>query len=258
MKMSKVLIIFVLILVVLVFGFYQKEVKNLAYGFSSAWQMAFWQAGERVSDFFKGVLRRGEIKEEMDQALLENQKLLNQIASLKEIEKENQVLREALELGLEKEFQLELAYLISKDISKDSLLINKGKEEGVLEGMPVITSGKVLVGRIGQVFKDFSEVILISNKESSFEAKIAGQDIFGVAKGKGSLKVSLELISKEKAVSEEDLVVSSSLGGIFPQGLLVGQVKEIKKSDVEPFQTAEIIIGFTVDNLGKLFIITDG
>ena len=257
MKMSKVLTVFVLILVVLAFGFFQKEVKNLAYGFSSGWQEAFWQAGNRVSDFFKGVLKRGEIKEELDRSLLENQKLLSQIASLKEIEKENQTLREALGMGLEKEFQLELAYLISKDISKDSILINKGEKEGILKGMSVITSGKVLVGRIGRVFEDFSEVILISNKESSFEAKIAGQDIFGIAKGKGSLKVSLELIPREKSVSREDLVVSSSLGGIFPQGLLVGKVREVKKSDVEPFQIAEIIIGFTVDNLNKLFIITN-
>jgi len=258
MKMNKVLIVFVLVLVVLAFGFYQKEVKNLAYGFSSSWQQALWGAGEKVSDFFKGILRKGETKEELDQYLLENQQLLSQIATLKEIEKENQVLKEALELGLEKEFQLELACLVSKDISKDSLLINKGEEDGILEGMPVITSNKVLVGRIGQVFEDFSEVILISSKESSFEAKIAGQDIFGIAKGKGSLKVSLELIPKEKVVSREDLVVSSSSGGIFPQGLFVGEIKEVKKSDVEPFQAAEIILGFTIDNLGKLFIITDG
>ncbi|MFH1714022.1 MAG: rod shape-determining protein MreC [Candidatus Nealsonbacteria bacterium] len=256
MKMSKVLIVFVLVLVVLVFGFYQKEVKNLAYRFSSGWQQTLWQAGEKVSDLLEGFLKRGEVKEELDQAFLKNQELLSQIADLEEMEKENQRLMEALGLGLGKEFQLELASLVSKDISKDSLLINKGEKEGVFEGMPVITSGKVLVGRIGQVFEDFSEVILISNKESSFEAKIAGQDIFGVAKGKGSLKLSLELISREKTVSEGDLVVSSSLGGIFPQGLLVGEVKEIKKSDVEPFQQAQIILGFTVDNLDYLFIIT--
>ncbi|MDP2663964.1 MAG: rod shape-determining protein MreC [bacterium] len=256
MKMSKVLIVFVLVLVVLAFGFYQNEVKNLAYGFSSGWQQTLWQTGEKVSDLLRGFLKRGEVKEELDQAFLKNQELLSQIADLEEMEKENQRLMEALGLGLEKEFQLELASLVSKDISKDSLLINKGGKEGVFEGMPVITSGKVLVGRIGQVFEDFSEVILISNKESSFEAKIAGQDIFGVAKGKGSLKLSLELISREKTVSEGDLVVSSSLGGIFPQGLLVGEVKEIKKSDVEPFQMAEIILGFTIDNLDYLFIIT--
>ena len=258
MKMSKVLIVFVLVLVVLAFGFYQKEVKNLAYGFSSAWQMAFWQAGERVSDFFEGVLKMGETREELDQSLLENQQLFSQIASLKEIEKENQTLREALGLGLEKEFQVELVYLVSKDISKDSLLVNKGAKEGILEGMPIITSSKVMVGRIGQVFEDFSEVILISSKESSFEAKIAGQDIFGIAKGKGSMKLFFELIPKEEMVSEGDLVVSSSLGGVFPRGLFVGKIKEVKKSDVEPFQTAKIILGFTIDNLDKLFIITDG
>jgi rod shape-determining protein MreC len=258
MKVSKVLIIFVLVLIVLAFGFYQKEVKNLAYGPSSSWQQTLWQAGDKVSDFFKGVLRRGEIKEELDEAFLENQQLLSQIASLKEIEKENQMLRKALDLGLEKEFQLELACLINKDVSRDSLLINKGEREGVLEGMPVITSNKVLIGRIGQVFEDFSEVVLISNKESSLEAKIAGQDISGIAKGKGSMKLSFELIPKEETVSEGDLVVSSSLGGVFPQGLFIGEVKEVKKSDVEPFQTAEITLGFTIDTLDKLFIITDG
>lgn len=252
----KILIIVILALAVSIIGLYQKAVKNWAFRSFAGWQQVLWHAGEEVSNFSSGLLRSGEIREELNESALKNQELLSRIARLEEMEEENRQLREALGLGLEKEFQMELANIVSKDISRDSILVDKGEEDEIAEGNAVITPAKILVGRIGQVYKDFSEVILISSDESSFEAKISGREVFGVARGKGSMKVSLELIPKEETVSEGDLVVSSSLGGVFPQGLLVGEIKGVKRSDVEPFQTAEINTGFTVGDLDRLIVIT--
>jgi rod shape-determining protein MreC len=129
------------------------------------------------------------------------------------------------------------------------------------------------LGKIGQVYDRFSEVILISNKESSFGAKIlVGESeedksssspfaearvIDGIVKGKGSFNLYFDLIPREKEISERELVITSVLGGIYPQGLLVGEIKTIRKSDIEPFQTAEITPLFNVKNLDYLFIITD-
>lgn len=234
-----------------------KGIKNFFYLISSPVQKTFWQAGENVSDFFAGILESQTIKEENKKIYFKNQALLAENLLLKELKKENETLRIALNLELAKDFQLKLAKVVSKDVAQDSILIDKGAKDGILKGAPVITAEKTILGRIGQIYDNFSEVVLISNKESTFDAKITEKDIFGVIKGKGSGEIYFDLIPKEEEISEGDLVVTSALGGIFPEGLLVGQIKKVEKSDLEIWQRAEIASSFQLKNLAELFIITE-
>ncbi|MDP1538957.1 MAG: rod shape-determining protein MreC [bacterium] len=255
-KIIAVLLLLAIVVVVLNFTGVSKNIKNFFFLISSPIQKSFWQAGKNVSGFAAGILEARILKKEIDNLHFENQELLSQIVALKELKKENETLREALGLGLEKEFELMVVRVINKDISQDSILVDKGGKDGVLSGWPVITGQKVLLGKIGQVYDRFSEVILISNKESSFGAKIPEREIDGIVKGKGSFNLYFDLIPREKEISEAELVITSVLGGVYPQGLLVGEIKTIRKSDIEPFQTAEITPLFNVKNLDYLFIIT--
>ena len=257
-KIIAVLVLLAIIVIVSNFTGFSKNIKNFFFLISSPIQKSFWQAGKNVSVFSAGILEVRILKKELDKLYLKNQELLSQIVAIIELKKENEVLREALGLGLEKEFQLMLVQIISKDISQDSILINKGKKDGVLEGWPVITGEKVLLGRIGQVYSRFSEVILISNKKSSFDAKISDTEIYGIVKGEEKFKIYLDLIPKDKAIFEgKDVIITSALGGVYPQGLLVGEIKTISKSDTDPFQRAEITPFFNIKNLDYLFIITE-
>ena len=249
--------ILVLISVVCLLNLFSKEVRGFFYSISMPIQKIFWRAGERVLDFFEIFGRTKKLKKDVENLKFENQALLFQIAVLKELENENKILREALEIGLEKEFKLILVQIIGKDISQDFILIDKGEKDGILEGMPVITQQKVLFGRVSEVYENFSKVMLISSKKSSFDVKILDKDISGVIKGKGNFKIFLDLIPQDKEILNGDTVISSSMGGIFPSGLLVGRIKEIKKSDVEPFQKAEIELFFDISQTETLFVIQD-
>lgn len=252
---SKILIIFVVILLVLSLNFYRKEVKTFFYLFSMPIQKTLWQKGERVSEFFETIFEIENLKEENKEFKLKVQEMFVKNNSLKELEKENRFLREALEIGLEKEFKLVLSRVISKDISKDTLLIDKGSEHGISKGFPIITQQKVLVGKISEVYKNFSKIMLISNKESSFDAEISNKDIEGLIKGKGNFSILFDLIPKDKEIFQGDIVVTGALGGVFPKGLLVGEIQEIKKLDIEPFQQAEIKPAFNTKEIENLFII---
>lgn len=250
-------ILLAIFVVVLNLTGFSKNIKNFFFLISSPIQKSFWQAGKNVSVFFAGILEVRILKKELDDLHLKNQELLSRVVATMELKRENEVLRKALGLGLEKEFQLMLARIISKDISQDSILINQGKKDGVLETLPVITGQKVLLGRIGQVYDNFSEVILISNKKSSFDAKISDSEIYGVVRGEGNFKIYLDLIPKDEAIFEQgDVIITSALGGVYPQALLVGEIKTISKSDTDPFQKAEITPFFDIKDLDYLFIIT--
>jgi len=81
----------------------------------------------------------------------------------------------------------------------------------------------------------------------------AGQD-YSLSDSKG-LAWTRFFNEKEKEVREDDIVVTSVLGGSFPQGILLGQLKNIEKQASAPFQRAEILPFFNLQNLNYVFII---
>lgn len=254
---NKILIFFAVVLIILTLSFFQREVKSFFYFISSPIQKVFWQIGDGMSDFFETILSFDSLKKNNEELLFKNQELLGEVSQLKELKKENQILREAFDVARQNDFKLEIAEIISKDPFQDSILINKGKNLGLSKGMPVLTEDKVLLGKIFEVYDNFSKVLLISDKLSSFDAKIPEKEIYGVVKGEGNSSMIFDLIPQEKEVKEEDLVITSSLGGIFPKGLLVGKIKEIRKSDVKPYQKATLGPFFNLSGLELIFIITN-
>lgn len=232
-----------------------QAVKGVFYAFASPLQSFFWKTGDNASDFGGGIFEFGNIKQKNEQLQEKNKELLAEILLLREVKNENDFLRKTMDIGLNKEFNLLLANIVAKDISRDSILINRGFKDGVKKNQPALTSQKTLLGKVGKVYENFSEVILISNSEISFDVKVSDIGVFAVAKGRGRSEINLEFVPKDKELKSGNFIISAALGGIFPEGLLVGEIKEIKKSDTEPFQSASIKPAFDIADLDKIFII---
>jgi rod shape-determining protein MreC len=255
-RLKIILIGLIVILIIVALNFYSKGVRNFFYSLSSPVQKIFWRAGKGTSDFFTMIGEMKRLKAENDELAEKNQALLAENALLAELKAESETLRMALNLGLEKEFKLTLAQVIGKDIAQDSLIIDKGLKDGISKNMPVITEQKNLLGKISEVYDNFSRVMLISNKDSSFDANVSEKEIYGIIRGEGGFRVSFERVPHDQDLKVGDILVTSALGGVFPKGLLVGQVKEVKKSDVDPFQQAEVSPFFDINNLETLFVIS--
>lgn len=255
--LDKILIIIFGILIILAFNFFQKEIKTFFYTISSPIQKSLWQTGDVISDFFGGMVKTKDQNKENEELRLKIQELSGEKAELKDLEQENEILREALRIGLQKDFKLSLAEVISKDISQDFVLINKGSRDGILKDMPAITQQKVLCGKVSEVYEKFSRVMLLSDKKNSFDVKIMDKEIYGLIEGEGNLRLFLDFIPQGEDLREGDLVVTTQLSKIFPKGLLVGQVKEVLKGDIESFQQAEIESTFKIKDGQILFIILD-
>lgn len=255
-KKTRVLILFsILILVFVCANFFQKEVKAFFYSVSSPFQKVLWKVGDNCSNFLTSVIWVNTLRKEKDDYCQKNNELLAEIEQLKELKKENESLKSALGIELHKEFELAEAHIISKDVSQDYIMIDKGSSGGIKKDMPVITAQKVLVGKIVEVFDNYSRVVLISNKESSFDAHIKEKNISGIIKGKGNMEVFFDLIPQDKEVLENDVIVSSNLSGFFPPNLLVGQASGVKRNDVESFQQSGVNLAFNIKDIDYLFII---
>lgn len=252
------IIIFVIIaILILNLSPFSKSVKGFFYSLSEPIQVWLWEKGIKTSVFFQGFLNADNLTRENMFLKSENQKLLSQNIELEKLKKENEFLRTALSLGLEKEFELVLVQVIAKDIGKDYLVVNKGFQHGMEFGFPVITENKVLIGKIIETYENFSKIELLSAENSSFDIEIFEKEIYSLAEGNGNFKIILDLIPKEESIEIGDKVITSALGGNFPKGLLVGEIQNIEKSDIAAFQQAQVKPDFELRDLKDVFVIKD-
>jgi rod shape-determining protein MreC len=256
-KFGAVVVLLIAVFVILNLTGGAKSFREFFYSFSSPIQKNLWRSGANVSDFFESIFQIKDLKAENESLKLQNQELTAKVAELSEFQKENETLRNALQIGLEKDFRLVLAQVTSKEVGKDIILINKGQKDGMAVGMPVITEQKVLLGKITEVNDYFSKVSLITDKDSVFDAKIQETGVEGVVKGAGNFSAIFDLVPRDAQIKEGEEVVTSVLGGVFPGGILAGKIVKIKKNDTESFQKAEIQPVFDIKELDNLFVIVN-
>jgi rod shape-determining protein MreC len=136
------------------------------------------------------------------------------------------------------------------------IYINRGARDGVEVGMPVVTE-LGLVGRITGVRAAASQVLLISDTNSSVSARLQTSRAEGSVRGQLSATLRMELIPREEEVTPGELVVTSGLGGGFPPGLVIGQVTSIRRFEFELFQEAEVRSLNDFDRLEFVLVITN-
>jgi rod shape-determining protein MreC len=169
----------------------------------------------------------------------ENKNLKNKINELKaalilyqEGYLEAQRLRKLLDIKDDYNYHFVSARVIGKEqaaLSK-TILINKGAAHGLKTGMPVIAPPG-LIGRLVDVSWHVSKVLLFIDESSNVGAIVQRTRTQGVVSGAGPRGLILKYISKTQDVKEGDVIVSSGMGGVFPKGLLIGQVSHVDRQN---------------------------
>ena len=236
------------------FFFFQDFVRNFVYSLFNPLQKFIFKTGQKTASVILSFSRLSVLEKEREALEKENLKLKAEIAKLRELKKENEILKEALQLK-EKNFQVLPAEILGKSVGEDSLILDKGKKDGVFVGQVAISPENCLVGRVSKVYSDFSIVTLISQKEFRFNGKIQEKKIEGLIEGRGNLNLFFTLLPKEKEINVGDTVISSFLGGIFPDSILIGEIEKVEKLDIKPYQEAKIKIAFSLSDLEFVFLI---
>jgi rod shape-determining protein MreC len=234
-------------------------IKNGLYKISAPLQKIAWQAGDWVSNGLVLPFRLDNLRLENQQLVKQNLLLKEQIIALKSQGEENIALRAALKIADEQKFQLILADVLSQDPPGNFLTINKGEKDGLVEGSAVITAEGALVGRVEKALNDFSQVLLITAKDSSFDIEIQNEEksILAVAKGGDGQSLFFELVPQDVVIKIGDLVKTTNLSGKFPKNIMVGEVAEFQKGDASSFQRGKILPYFLKSAFNQLFVITN-
>ena len=108
---------------------------------------------------------------------------------------------------------------------RQTVLLNVGRRDGIVDGWAAI-DGIGLVGRIAGVGKRTSRVILLTDTSSRIAVSIESNGQRAMIVGDNTSRPPLEFLEDPETVRPGDRVVTSGDGGVFPSGLLVGQVTQ--------------------------------
>ena len=130
--------------------------------------------------------------------------------------------------------------------------------DGVRTDMVVVT-WRGLVGRVIQANPTSSKVLLLTDVNSSVSVRIQdpASRATGVVRGTADSGLLLEHVPQQDKLDQDQLVITSGLGGVYPEGLVVGKVVRVQRKDVDVFQEAVVQPAVDVDKLERLYVLAD-
>lgn len=165
-------------------------------------------------------------------------------------------------LGLKKRFQYDLisARVTSHDSMNyfKSIMIDKGYEDGIRIDLPVITfvdSIEALVGRVASVDSSSSKILLVTDELSSVPVKITKSGETGLVRGQSGPLLMLEYLFLDARIKIGDEIITSGIGEVFPPGLYIGVVQNIKSTERGYFKQAAIKPNVKLNKLTEVFIV---
>lgn len=167
------------------------------------------------------------------QVLLLNSDLL----LLEQYREENQRLRKLLGSDFVRDERKVVAEVMGVDTSpyRHQVVIDKGRVDGVYEGQPVIND-KGIVGQVTFVAAHNSRVLLLIDPNSSIPVQNLRSDIRVIASGNGQqAEIQLDHVPTSTDMQVGDMLVTSGLGGVYPEGYPVALISEVDRDTRREF-----------------------
>lgn len=137
-----------------------------------------------------------------------------------------------------------------------TLTLNKGAGDGIEADMPLLTREGV-VGRVIRVSGYTSTALLLTDPRSNIDVILQRTRVKGVVVGNGDEGLVLKYVRQLDDVQVGDRVVTAGHSGIFPKGILVGEVKAIEKGEDNFFKHIVVRPGANLEILEEVLIVTD-
>lgn len=230
------IVITIVILVILVFVS-NMNLENLSYieNFVSAIVMPVQNGLTYLKNkvtgnqaFFADI---NKLRQENETLKTKNTELEEQLREFEIVKNENDTLKEYLSLSEQfSNYETKPAYIINKDFSNynNVFVINVGEKDGIKTNMTVI-SEKGLVGYIISTTNNTAKVQTIIDTASTVSATLSSSKDNIICKGtleeKGALKATF--IPTTATIVQGDKIETSGMGGIYPKGIYIGNVKKV-------------------------------
>lgn len=258
-KFAVFLIIFIIFLFTI--NAFANPIKSFFVFASQPIQKNLWNTSSYFSSLLNPFLNVNSLKQENETLKKENYQLLTQLlferSNNEELDSKNSI----SVIQEEQNFNLISTNIIGLS-KKDTLSIDKGSNTGITVEMPVLDKNGILVGKVMNVYNNFSEVMLASNNNSNINVRVVQNDpllpeIDGILKGSSLSNSYLDMVPVNKPLSVGDVLATSHIDNNYPKNILVAKIKSIEKDDQKPFQIADLELLFDITKSENLFVISN-
>jgi rod shape-determining protein MreC len=132
--------------------------------------------------------------------------------------------------------------------------IDRGERDGVKRNMAVITPDGA-VGKIIEVYRDNSQVLLLTDRTGGAGAMLVDSRIQSPVNGTGEPLLTMNYVAAEDKVGVGEKVVTSGMDKIFPRGIPVGTVSEVKPGPTPTFKFIRVLPAAKLDRLETVIIL---
>jgi rod shape-determining protein MreC len=200
---------------------------------------------------------RRELLDENRQLSARNLVLELKAQRLAALQTENIELRELLNAAEQVDDRALVTSLIAVDPDPYSqqVLINKGGEEGVFIGQPVLDAHG-LFGQVVEVLPHSSRVLMIADSNHVVPVQVNRNGVRAIAAGTGALdRLELIYVPNTADIQVGDLLVSSGLGGRYPRGYPVAVVESVEHQSGQMFATVSARPSASLDRSRTLMLL---
>ena len=207
--------------------------------------------------FYANFLNREEIISQNQQLKEENLNLKSQMQQIYRLESENKRLYKLINSKPKTENTYLFADIVStsKILNKHQILINRGSRNGIKLGSSIVNAD----GIVGHVIRDqifASEVLLISDLEHAIPVEIVRTGLRSIAIGTGEFnKLRINTLPTNSNLQKDDIVITSGLGGRYPEGFPVGTITEISREVGSPFLEVEVLPFANLKTINEVWVI---
>ena len=207
--------------------------------------------------FYANFLNREEIISQNQQLKEENLNLKSQMQQIYRLESENKRLYKLINSKPKTENTYLFADIVStsKILNKHQILINRGSRNGIKLGSSIVNAD----GIVGHVIRDqifASEVLLISDLEHAIPVEIVRTGLRSIAIGTGEFnKLRINTLPTNSNLQKDDIVITSCLGGRYPEGFPVGTITEISREVGSPFLEVEVLPFANLKTINEVWVI---
>lgn len=203
--------------------------------------------------------------------LQELAELRDRLRVVRLLEEENRALREQLMFAVRRPERLVLCEVVSRGDPTgwwNVVRLNKGTRDGIAEGACVITIDGLL-GRVIAASTGGCDVLLLIDPGFKVSCRIEGKDSFGILKGSGfafagetslgmiatAKPCRMDFVQRDYTLEVGDRVVTSGLGGTFPEGVDVGLVESTEMDESGLYQRVRVIPAANLQNTRYAFVV---
>lgn len=215
-----------------------------------------------------GIRQTGSFTGQLMTAYRDNQALKAEIAELRqnnvnttEILAENARLRAMLDYKKgAPQFDFVTAQVVARDPGTwtNIIVVNRGTADGIAKDMTVVTA-QGLVGSVVSVYNNSAKVQLILDPRSAVGCLVQRPEsrVAGIVEGSGATPNTPRMvnIARDADIIKSDKIITSGFGGIYPKGILVGEVVDVVNDEGGLLKYAVLKPAVDFDRLEEVLII---